>query len=222
VIATDLPGQAASEEVVSSGGYQPAATTDGRTVVFTKTGIDGGIWKVDADGNHAVPLAPRGSFFPVVTPDDRQVIFLSAQSGIVSPWVVPLEGGAPKEFVHLFAQSLDVSSDGRSLVLASRDEQNRPVFITCDLPACTNRQSLPASGSRPRWAPGDRSLAYISPPAGENIWIKPLDGKPSSQLTRFGDGRPIVDFAWSHDRKRLAIARATVTNDIVLFKGLRR
>ena len=31
----------------------------------------------------------------------------------------------------------------------------------------------------------------------------------------------VADFAWSRDGTRLAIARATVTNDIVLFKGLR-
>jgi eukaryotic-like serine/threonine-protein kinase len=224
VIAADLPGQGASDEVVTSGGYQPVATTDGRTVVFTKlgTGVDGGIWKVDADGNHAVPLAPLGSSSPLVTPDDRQVMFLSARSGIMSPWVVPLAGGAPKEIVHLLAQSLDVSSDGRSLVLASRDEQKRPVFITCDLPNCTVRRSLPASGSRPRWARDDRGLAYIGPPPGANIWIQPLDGKPAYQLTRFADGRPIINFAWSHDHKRLAILRATVTSDIVLFKGLKR
>jgi hypothetical protein len=140
----------------------------------------------------------------------------------MSPWVVPLAGGAPKEIVHLLAQSLDVSSDGRSLVLASRDEQKRPVFITCDLPNCTVRRSLPASGSRPRCARDDRSLAYIGPPPGANIWIHPLDGKPAYQLTRFADGRPIINFAWSHDHKRLAILRATVTNDIVLFKGLKR
>jgi serine/threonine protein kinase len=225
VVATELPEQGASEEVVTPGGYQPAATTDGRTVVFTKLGTGdqaGSLWRVDADGNHAVPLAPRGSHSPLVTPGDRQVMFLSARSGIMSPWVVPLVGGAPKEIVHLLAQSLDVSSDGRSLVLASRDEQKRPVFITCDLPNCTARRSLPASGSRPRWARDDRGLAYIGPPPGANIWIQPLDGKPAYQLTRFADGRPIVDFAWSHDRKRLAIARATVTNDIVLVTGLKR
>jgi hypothetical protein len=157
-----------------------------------------------------------------VTPDNLQVIFRSGQNGIISPWVVPLEGGTPTEIVHLFAQSLDVSSNGRSLVLASRDEQKRPVFITCELPGCTTKQRFSASGSRPRWAPNDRSLAYIGPPAGANIWIQPLDGKPPYPLTHFGDGRPIVDFAWSHDRKRLAIARATVNNDIVLFKGVKR
>ena len=45
--------------------------------------------------------------------------------------------------------------------------------------------------------------------------------KAPYQLTHFTDGRTITDFAWSHDGKRLAIARSVTTNDIVLFKGLR-
>jgi hypothetical protein len=50
--------------------------------------------------------------------------------------------------------------------------------------------------------------------------VQPLDGGAPRQLTHFAD-RTIADFAWSRDGTRLAVARATVTNDIVLFKGLR-
>ena len=50
--------------------------------------------------------------------------------------------------------------------------------------------------------------------------MQPLDGSAPRQITHFTDGRSIVDFAWSRDGKHLAIARTTVTNDIVLFKGL--
>jgi hypothetical protein len=51
--------------------------------------------------------------------------------------------------------------------------------------------------------------------------VQPLDEKPAYQLTRFTDGRPIGAFAWSRDGKRLAVGRLAITNDIVLFKGLR-
>jgi hypothetical protein len=51
--------------------------------------------------------------------------------------------------------------------------------------------------------------------------VRPLDGSPPYQLTHF-TGRSIVDFAWSRDGKQLAVARASTTNDIVLFKGLRK
>jgi Tol biopolymer transport system component len=79
---------------------------------------------------------------------------------------------------------------------------------------------LPVGGGHPKWTSDGRSIAYIGP--SSNIWTQPLDGKPPRQLTHFIDNRQIADFAWSRDGKRLAIARATVTNDIVLIKGLRR
>jgi hypothetical protein len=47
-------------------------------------------------------------------------------------------------------------------------------------------------------------------------------GTAEASATHFADNRIMNDFAWSRDGTRLAIARATVTNDIVLFKGLRR
>ena len=85
---------------------------------------------------------------------------------------------------------------------------------------CTSPQTLPSGGGRPRWTPDGRGIAYVGPQS--NLWVQPLDGKPLRQLTHFADGRPIADFAWSRDGKRLAIARATLANDIVLFKGLRK
>ena len=53
-----------------------------------------------------------------------------------------------------------------------------------------------------------------------NIWLLPLAGGPSRQLTHFIPGPTIGDFAWSRDGKQLAVLRSTVANDIVLFKGL--
>jgi hypothetical protein len=53
------------------------------------------------------------------------------------------------------------------------------------------------------------------------LLIQPLDGKPPHQLTHFTD-RTGTDFVWSRDGKRLAIARSTTTNDIVLFTGLKQ
>jgi hypothetical protein len=51
--------------------------------------------------------------------------------------------------------------------------------------------------------------------------VQPLDGSAPSQFTRFSDGRSTLDFAWSHDGERRAIARGTYATDIMLFRGLR-
>jgi hypothetical protein len=40
-------------------------------------------------------------------------------------------------------------------------------------------------------------------------------------LTHFTDPRGIAGFAWSKDGKRLAIARTSTSQDIVLFRGIK-
>ena len=227
-IASVLPGRGTPDEIVVNAQF-PAATSDGRTIVFrsNEEGARAGVWKMDADGRHPVQLADNQYRNLHVTADNRRVVFLSARSGLLSPWIVPLEGGTPTQVVNLFMDSpgADSSRDGQSIVFRSRDEQNRPTIVVCDLPACANRKNVPLPPNvnafgRTRWTPDGRGIAYIDATQA-NIWVQPLDGKPY-QLTHFTGGREIGDFAWSRDGKRLAISRVSVTNDIVLFKGLKR
>jgi hypothetical protein len=95
----------------------------------------------------------------------------------------------------------------------------RSSLATC--PACVARRSMtiPHCPSGLRWTPDGSSIAYVDPGTQMNIWVQPLDGI-ARQLTPFADGRRVVGFRWSRDGRRLAILRATITNDIVLFKGL--
>ena len=92
--------------------------------------------------------------------------------------------------------------------------------LMCDLPACTKHRTLNLPAGHLHWTPDGRGVAYIDGATRQNIWVQPLDGGAPRQLTHFTD-RSVADFAWSRDGTRLAVARATVTNDIVLFKGLR-
>jgi Tol biopolymer transport system component len=116
--------------------------------------------------------------------------------------------------------SLDISPDSKTIVFNSRDAQGEPTTVVCDLPACTSRRSLPVFPGRRRWTPDGRGIAYYDPPT-RNIWVQSLDGSAPRQLTHFTDDREVADFAWSHNGKRLAISRVSVTNDIVLFRGLK-
>ncbi len=222
-IVSVVPGRGIPDEAVAKG-WVPAVTSDGRTVVFnsTETGARAGIWKT-ADGRQPVQLVVDGSL-PILTRDDRDVIFLSSRSGVQSPWIVSIDGGSPRQITNLFAgaASLAISPDDKSLAFWSQDAQNRRILLTCDLPDCMARRTLtvPPSQGRLQWTSDGRAIAYLDA-TQTNLWVQPLDGKPPRQLTHFSDGRPIGDFAWSRDGKRLAIARQTTTNDIVLFKGLK-
>ena len=79
---------------------------------------------------------------------------------------------------------------------------------------------LNIGGGPIQWTPDGRSLAYLSQDTPSNIWVQPLDGGPPRQMTRFQDQR-IIAYRWSHDGKRLALARAMDRSDIVLLKGVK-
>jgi eukaryotic-like serine/threonine-protein kinase len=203
-----------------------SATSDGQTIVYAKrgSGTEDGIWVADAEGRQARQLASGPAFNPIITRDDRQVVFLSLRGTIQSPWLVPLDGGEPTQIVDAFAGSfsLDVSPDGQRLVFFSTDPQGRFLLVVCDMPSCANRQDLTLPANyRPvlaRWTPDGKGIAYIDA-SGANLWSFPLAGGDPRQITNFTD-RTIQSFAWSADGTRLAILRTTTVSDIVLLRGL--
>jgi hypothetical protein len=221
-ISRMLPGKERPEEILAEAAT-PATTWDGQRVVFTRP-KDDGLWKSEAEGSHPIHLVEGRANGPIVTGDGK-VVFVSDRLGIESPWIVPLDGGSPTEIAHVFAalSSIDVSPDSRSIVFRARTKENQAVTMICDLPACKTPRILPALGepSPLRWTPDGKGIAYVPTATPSNAWIHPLDGGKEYQLTHFPD-RMIVDLAWSHDGKHLAIARSSTTNDIVMFKGLKK
>ena len=198
------------------------ASPDGTTLVFARRG---GLWRADASGGRQTLITAGDVFDPIVTPDNRSVIFLSSRTGRQSPWIVSLDGGEPRQLISLFAGSpaFDISPDGKLLLFPSRDDTTgQPTAVICELPNCDRARILPAfAATRIRWTPTGRSLAYIEPVGRRNIWTRPLNGGTSTPLTRFED-RTIVDFDYSPDGKQMVVARRLETNDIVILKGLRR
>jgi serine/threonine protein kinase len=221
------PERGTSEEI-SSGVCCSDATSDGRTIVYLSWGEPrtlATIWKAESDGRRAVQIGP-GTTWVRVTPDDRNVMYMRANSGEL--WSVPLEGGKPVRVAQLpvSARAPALSPNGTSLAFVAWN-QERPSIGVCGLPGCTSQRWLTPPGltmSEPdggaiRWTPDNQAVAYVNVQSKPNIWLQPLSGSPR-QLTHFTDGRDIPDFAWSHDGSRLAIERVTSTTDIVLYKGL--
>jgi eukaryotic-like serine/threonine-protein kinase len=219
VVVAALPGDRGSEEILTTG-VVPTASLDGKQIVFGRNAAEErGLWRADLDGRHApVRLVEGEGGAPVLTPDGRSVIYqriLDRQS----LWIVPIDGGAPARLVDEFAFSPDVSRDGRKLLFGSTTDERAGIFVICDLPRCTSRTTLPRQRTSVfKWTPDGRAIAFVDA-TGTNVWAQPLDGGTARQLTHFTD-RVIEAFAWSADGQRLALARSTIINDIVLFKGL--
>jgi eukaryotic-like serine/threonine-protein kinase len=214
------PGAANAEELVGNA-YSPSATADGRTILFNR--VDNGrrgIWRADAAGRGAVEVGTTASGRVALTPDGTQAIFLSNDSGVQSAWIMPIDGGKPRQLANVYAYLPVPSPDGRSLAFVSLDDQKRPVLLVCELPECASRRTfkVPRSPAALQWMPDGRGLAYA---VLSNIWVQNLDGGAASPLTTFPeDERRIEDFEWSPDGKRLAFSRSKTTWDIVLFRGV--
>ena len=220
-----VPGLGMPEQI--GRGEWAAATPDGRAIVFVGLAETGsGLFRADADGRNVVSLFHPGiAVAPVVTPDGKNVVYGS----LLGAMVVPIEGGTPKQNPQLqlggISEGFALSPDGKSFALITRQEDQRVVLNVCGFPTCSSRRTLTMPSSVPasaRWTPDGLGIAYVDGDTQTNLWVQPLDGTPAHQLTQFSDGRTIPSFAWSRDGKRLAIARETVINDIVLFKGLKR
>jgi serine/threonine protein kinase/Tol biopolymer transport system component len=204
------------QEIVKAGLW-PGSTADGRTIVFSNSPK---MWKTDADGGHRVAVGDWG-MHPALTPDGRNVVFAALNGQ--TPWMVSIDGGEPVRVSDRMANGIDVSPDGKSIAFQSVDVQSQSVQVVCALPLCPSPRilRLSASGdSRVRWTPDGRGLV-LADTANANLFIHALDTGSARQLTHFTDGRTIVDFAWSPDGSRIAVARATTTSDIVIFKGLK-
>jgi Tol biopolymer transport system component len=196
----------------------PDATSDGRTIVFVSSvGGRFELWTADASGRRITQLAPNVTADQVVvTPDDRAVLYTSIADGTVSTWMVPLAGGSPTKLSDGAAAA--ISPDGRTLAFIAMGRE-QPSLFACALPGCTSPRAIASARFETAiaWTPDGRGVAFAR---DGNLWVQALSGGEPRQLTRFTDARPIGSFRWSRDGKRLAITRSTVTNDIVLFKGL--
>jgi Tol biopolymer transport system component len=223
-IYTISPSGGQAEELLKSA-VAPAVTSDGKTLLYLRRSgsFDGSLWKAEADGRNPVQLAAGVNFWPQITPDDQNVLYVAATSGGIQMWTVPLAGGTPRLVTKVKAAGPKVSADGKRLAFTS-DEGNQWFISVCEMPACSEPRhirAVDAQNTTIGWTPDGRAIAYAVTAPGANIWVHPLDGSPEHQLTHFTDQRVLFDFAWSRDGKHLAVARASTSQDIVLFRGLR-
>lgn len=79
VLSAFLPDRGMTQEIVADA-ESPATTSDGRTIVYVSKDDNtlNTLWKADADGRRRTPLVQESVSWPVITPDDRHVIYASA------------------------------------------------------------------------------------------------------------------------------------------------
>ena len=207
--------------------YHPTISRDGRHIFFAsnRSGIFN-IWRMNSDGSSPKQLSNGGSdFYPYPSPDGRWVIYQSGGGGTGKPtlWKVPVDGGAAEQLTSWNSSIPVVSPDGKQIACRYWDESSgipRIALISFAGGRPTKILAIPVRNwQRIRWTPDGSALTFTDIRQGiSNLWLQPIDGSASRQLTNFRSDQ-IFSYDWSNDHSRLVCERGVETNDVVQIRS---
>ncbi len=233
ILLSDLEGKNQKQLTFEiTGDYDPAATPDGRYLVFASNrgGAGRRIWRSDLDGGNLKQLT-QGSldWMPNCSPDSKWVVYSGLAGGKRTIWKVGIEGGPPVQLTNKLSNQPVFSPDGKFVAcLYSEEQRNSPMKIAI-LPSAggslVKLLDLPPSAetliTAVRWMPDGQGVAYVDTQGGvSNIWSRPLRAGAPRQLTRYTSDR-ILKFDISTDGKRIACARGSNPSDVVMISNFR-
>jgi Tol biopolymer transport system component len=209
-------------EILAPGAGSPQTGDDSWLAYFNPD--TGEMSKADAENGNKKVIGR--SNLERLTPDGLQLVGIRTTPGKPPALYIRSIGGNDARDITTdrvrASANASVSPNLKLIAYPAFGDDNQPAAVVCELPRCSSPRILPVPAPR-AWTPDSKGIAYIDPRTRADIWIQPLDGGAPRRLTRFpSDGQEIWDFAWSTDGRRLAVARASTKNNIVLFSGLRR
>jgi serine/threonine protein kinase len=203
----------------------PATCGDGRFVVFLAYRNEKlNVWRMDADGSNPVQLTDEAlAYNPECSPDGKSVLYTRING--VNVWQVPIEGGPPPQAVaqNTVVETPRISPDGKLLAYLAMPATMSSSTVLTVVPAAGGSPlysfDVPMGAFEIHWAPDGKALDYrLTRGGASNIWRQPLAGGSPNQITNFKSDL-IFCFAWSRDGKQLALARGTVSSDVVLISN---
>lgn len=208
----------------------PTLSPDGGTVVFAKrqlnkevTKASTSLWVRNLRTRDLAPpkrLTPEGWNVnsPAFSSDGRAVYFLSAKSGSMQLYSMPLAGGEPKRLTD-FALDVDaykLSPDGAQVALAFAVFPDCKADLACSKKKVDEAESAKASGKLfdrmfirhwDTWNDGRLNRVFSAKLGGEGMLTSAtlLSGDINGDIPSkpFGD---LGDFAWSADGKQVAMS----------------
>jgi Tol biopolymer transport system component len=219
----DPDGSNQVQLTVNSGdNYTPAASPDGKFIVFLSTrggGFD--IYRLNAEtGNDIKQLTVSdGNAYPSVSADNRWVAYDHVEDvGGRGVWSVPLEGGEPVKLSDGYR--MPVYSPDNSLFVARSPLTSGPgdvAIFSAKGGSPIKRLEIPVmEWQRVHWL-DNSTLSFIKIVKGiSNIWSYDIHTDQTKQLTHF-DSDQIFSYAWSPDRRQLVCQRGRKLGNVTII-----
>ena len=219
----DPDGSNQVQLTVNSGdNYTPAASPDGKFIVFLSTrggGFD--IYRLNAEtGNDIKQLtASDGNAYPSVSADNQWVAYDHVEDvGGRGVWRVPLEGG---EAVKLSdGYRMPVYSPDNSLFVARSPLTSGPgdvAIISATGGSPLKRLNIPVMEWQRLYWLDSHTLSFIKIVKGiANIWSYDINTGEMKQLTNFASEQ-IFSYAWSPDHRQLVCQRGVKLGNVTII-----
>ena len=206
----------------------PLLTADGGRVVFAKRVVDGdlkassSLWIRDLRTRDLAPpkrLSPEGWSVnsASLSADGQSVYFLSARNGSQQLYVMPLDGGQPRQLTDLAldVDSYRISPAGDRVLFSASVFQDCGSDLACTGERLDKAKAAKASGKLfdsmfvrhwDTWADGRRNTLFVAP-----LGDAPTKAATAISATLAGDApsKPFggsEDFTWSPDGKSVVAA----------------
>lgn len=198
----------------------PAVSPDGHFIVFVsnRSGAPH-VWRMDSDGTNPKQITSGvAEIFPVLSPDGRWIVFQDIGEQRLGK--VSIDGESAATVINKLASQPAISPDGKLLACRYREQELSPFKLA--LISLATGEAVKTIGAPPtlgnlEWTSDGRAVVYVDSRGGvSNLWSQPIGGSAPKQLTNFKSDLIFV-FDLSKDGKQLALARGTISNDVVLI-----
>ena len=199
--------------------------TEARMVFLSDESGNVEVWIGNLDGSDARQLTREGETgFPSFFPDGRSIAYVAFDSERQFAYKRSLTDGTVRQLTDKPTNNTHVSPDGKWLLCRYRQpEPGKPLWRTALLSLERSEPirffETPRYGGSPRlrWLRDGSGFSFVDWKNGvANIWVQPIEGGQSRQITFFDSG-DIYGFDWSPDGSHLVLSQGNPIRDAVLI-----